>query len=135
MLFLDLYYVLFIFLLSGYSISNAFVTTSKRCHYRTISVSSKITRTLELKAVEEPEESSREERLAQLGFTSDEISRAENIDEEVEQEVKVVVIDDVDPVTLTAIGFALIAFNFLVFANMGDAGIAGIVARIINAFR
>ena len=135
MLFLDLYYVLFIFLLSGCSNSNAFVTTSKRCHYRTISFSSKITRTLELKAVEEPKESSREERLAQLGFTSDEISRAENIDEEVEQEVKVVVIDDVDPVTLTAIGFALIAFNFLVFANMGDAGIAGIVARIINAFR
>jgi len=122
-------------MLSGCSISNAFVTTSNRCHHQAISFSRKITRTLELKAVEEPEESSREERLAQLGFTSDEISRAENIDEEVEQEVKVVVIDDVDPVTLTAIGFALIAFNFLVFANMGDAGIAGIVARIINAFR
>jgi len=39
---------------------------------------------------------------------------------------------DVDAFTLTAIGFALIAFNFFVFANAGDGGLGGIVARIIN---
>jgi hypothetical protein len=44
-------------------------------------------------------------------------------------------IGNIDAVTLTAVGFALIAFNFLVFANMGDAGIGGIVARIINTFQ
>lgn len=55
------------------------------------------------------------------------------IDEEEVENVNVNLVDDVDSFTLTAVGFALIAFNFLVFANMGDAGIGGIVARIINA--
>lgn len=55
------------------------------------------------------------------------------IDEDEKENVNVNLVDDVDSFTLTAIGFALIAFNFLVFANMGDAGIGGIVARIINA--
>ena len=41
---------------------------------------------------------------------------------------------NVDATTLTAVGFAAIAFNFLVLANMGDGGIAGIVARIINTW-
>ena len=50
------------------------------------------------------------------------------------RDVNVNIVDDVDPVSLTAIGFALIAFNFFVFANMGDSGIGGIVARIINTF-
>jgi len=47
-------------------------------------------------------------------------------------EVNVNVIPDVDPVTLTAIGFALIAFNFFIFANLGDGGIAGTIASLIN---
>eukprot|EP00577_Skeletonema_sp_RCC1716_P024797 CAMPEP_0113391118 /NCGR_PEP_ID=MMETSP0013_2-20120614/10537_1 /TAXON_ID=2843 ORGANISM="Skeletonema costatum, Strain 1716" /NCGR_SAMPLE_ID=MMETSP0013_2 /ASSEMBLY_ACC=CAM_ASM_000158 /LENGTH=114 /DNA_ID=CAMNT_0000274335 /DNA_START=21 /DNA_END=365 /DNA_ORIENTATION=+ /assembly_acc=CAM_ASM_000158 len=50
-----------------------------------------------------------------------------------DEEVKVVTME-VDPFTLTAVGFGLIAFNFLVLANMGDAGIGGIVARIMNTF-
>ena len=41
---------------------------------------------------------------------------------------------DIDPVTLTAIGFSLIAFNFLVFANLGDGGIGSFVARMINTY-
>lgn len=41
---------------------------------------------------------------------------------------------EVDAFTLTSIGFGLIAFNFLVLANMGDIGIGGFVARIMNTF-
>ena len=55
------------------------------------------------------------------------------IDEDEVENVNVNLVDDIDSFTLTAVGFALIAFNFFVFANMGDAGIGGIVARIINA--
>jgi hypothetical protein len=51
-----------------------------------------------------------------------------------QRDVNVNLIGDVDSVTLTAIGFGLIALNFFVFANMGDGGIGGIVARIINTF-
>ncbi|KAL7504384.1 hypothetical protein ACHAXN_002051 [Cyclotella atomus] len=51
-----------------------------------------------------------------------------------DDEVNVNLIPDVDAFTLTAVGFGLIAFNFFVLANMGDAGIAGAVARIINTF-
>ena len=54
------------------------------------------------------------------------------LEEDEKENVNVNLVDDVDSFTLTAIGFALIAFNFLVFANMGDAGIGGIVARLIN---
>ena len=36
-----------------------------------------------------------------------------------DDDVKVTIIEDVDPVTLTALGFGLIAFNFFVFANLG----------------
>mmetsp|Transcript_1463 Transcript_1463/g.2497 ORF Transcript_1463/g.2497 Transcript_1463/m.2497 type:complete len:115 (-) Transcript_1463:52-396(-) len=51
-----------------------------------------------------------------------------------EKDVNVNLLPDVDAFTLTAIGFGLIAFNFFVLANMGDAGLAGVVARIINTF-
>jgi len=73
-------------------------------------------------------------RLRQLGFSEDEIRRSNKGSDPEEIKVRVDLVDDVDPVTLTAIGFALIAFNFLVFANMNDAGIAGLVARIMNSF-
>jgi len=49
-----------------------------------------------------------------------------------EQKVRVDLVEDVDSFSLTAIGFGLIAFNFLVLANMGDGGIGGLVARFIN---
>lgn len=48
------------------------------------------------------------------------------------ENVRVDLVEDVDSVTLTAIGFGLIAFNFLVLANMGDGGLSGLVARFIN---
>eukprot|EP01082_Thalassiosira_pseudonana_P004675 g4214.t1 g4214 contig15:578254-578637(-) len=51
-----------------------------------------------------------------------------------DREVNVNLIPDVDAFTLTAVGFGLIAFNFLVLANMGDMGVGGFVARIINVF-
>ena len=42
---------------------------------------------------------------------------------------------DVDPVSITALGFGLIALNFFVLANLGDGGISGLVATVINTFR
>eukprot|EP00551_Chaetoceros_affinis_P000192 CAMPEP_0203644728 /NCGR_PEP_ID=MMETSP0088-20131115/10085_1 /ASSEMBLY_ACC=CAM_ASM_001087 /TAXON_ID=426623 /ORGANISM="Chaetoceros affinis, Strain CCMP159" /LENGTH=72 /DNA_ID=CAMNT_0050501317 /DNA_START=305 /DNA_END=523 /DNA_ORIENTATION=+ len=56
------------------------------------------------------------------------------LDEDEKENVNVNLVDNVDSFTLTAVGFGLIAFNFLVFANMGDVGLGGMVARIINAF-
>ncbi|KAL3805051.1 hypothetical protein HJC23_003279 [Cyclotella cryptica] len=61
-----------------------------------------------------------------------ELSMAMNDDDD--KNVNVNLVEDVDAFTLTAVGFGLIAFNFLVLANMGDAGLAGFVARIINTF-
>ncbi len=51
-----------------------------------------------------------------------------------EPEVQVNEIGNIDATTLTAVGFGLIAFNFLVLANMGDGGIGGIIATFINTF-
>ena len=51
------------------------------------------------------------------------------------QKVRVDLVDDVDSVTLTAIGFGLIALNFLALANLGDGGIGGVVATIINTLK
>ena len=51
-----------------------------------------------------------------------------------DENVNVNLVNSVDSFTLTAIGFGLIALNFFVFANMGDVGIGGFVARIINFF-
>jgi hypothetical protein len=49
--------------------------------------------------------------------------------------VRVNLLPEVDAVTITAIGFGLIAFNFFVLGNSGDGGIAGIVATIGNMLR
>lgn len=49
-----------------------------------------------------------------------------------EEDVRVDLVDDVDSFSLTAVGFGLIAFNFLVLANLGDGGVGGLVARFIN---
>jgi hypothetical protein len=73
----------------------------------------------------------KKDKLQQLGFSSQELerSRPRNVPP---QKVQVNLVNDVDPFTLTAIGFGLIAFNFLIFANMGDAGLSGLVATLIN---
>mmetsp|Transcript_19047 Transcript_19047/g.29468 ORF Transcript_19047/g.29468 Transcript_19047/m.29468 type:complete len:154 (+) Transcript_19047:95-556(+) len=84
------------------------------------------------------EQETQEDKLAKLGYSSEEIATATKKKADMEeppQSVNVNLVDDIDPVTITALGFAAIAFNFLVFANMGDAGLAGGVARIINFFR
>lgn len=77
-----------------------------------------------------------DDKLAKLGFSEDEIrrSRMESTEKE-EVNVNVNVVEDVDPFTLTAVGFGLIALNFFVFANVGDGGIAGLVATVINTMR
>ncbi len=74
-----------------------------------------------------------EDRLRALGYTEEEIRQSKKKASESEElKVRVDLIDNVDPFSLTAVGFGLIALNFLVFANMGDGGIAGLVATIIN---
>jgi hypothetical protein len=72
-------------------------------------------------------------QLTKLGYSETEVRQSARKAAPEEIKVRVDLVNDVDPVTLTAIGFALIALNFLVFANMGDGGIAGIVATIINS--
>ena len=54
-------------------------------------------------------------RLKDLGFTDDEIRRSStSVDDRREpQKVRVDLVEEVDSMTLTAIGFGLIAFNFL----------------------
>jgi len=42
---------------------------------------------------------------------------------------------ELDPVTITALCFAAIAINFMVFAHWGDAGLGGLVASISNYMR
>jgi hypothetical protein len=77
----------------------------------------------------------KEDRLRQLGYRDDEIRRSQSSSSRNDEiKVRVDLVDDIDPVTLTAIGFALIALNFLVLANLGDGGISGVVATIINSF-
>jgi uncharacterized membrane protein len=74
--------------------------------------------------------------LRELGYSDDEIKRStRKLDTNTNKQqikVRIDLIDNIDPVTLSAIGFGLIALNFFVFANMGDGGIGGIVAYIIN---
>ena len=76
----------------------------------------------------------REERLRSLGYSEDEIKKTSVTvpDRVEEQKVRVDLVEDIDPLTLTAVGFALIAFNFLVLGNLGDGGIGGLVATAIN---
>ena len=81
-----------------------------------------------------PDEQEREQRLKTLGYSEDEIKKANTspVQRKEPPKVRVDIVDDVDPLTLTAIGFAAIAFNFLVLGNMGDGGIGGVVATFIN---
>ena len=76
--------------------------------------------------------------LRELGYSDDEIKRStrksDTSNNREQIKVRIDLIDNIDPVTLSAIGFGLIALNFFVFANMGDGGIGGIVAYIINVF-
>ena len=88
-----------------------------------------------LRAVDN-DESTTKNTLSSLGYTEEEIQRSQN--RELRQQngeklnVQVNLLPDIDSVTLTALGFALIAFNFFVLGNLEDGGIAGVVATIIN---
>ena len=81
-----------------------------------------------------PDDQDREQRLKSLGYSDDEIKKANQdaVERKEAPKVRVDIVDDVDPLTLTALGFAAIAFNFLVLGNMGDGGIGGVVATFIN---
>ena len=75
------------------------------------------------------------QKLSQLGFDEDSTSNDDDgsgVNTKTEDGVRVDLLGDVDPLTLTAVGFGLIAFNFFIFANMGDAGLSGVIATIIN---
>jgi hypothetical protein len=82
------------------------------------------------------DESTKRSSLSNLGYTDEEIRLSEN--RELRQQpaeklnVQVNLLPDIDSVTLTALGFALIAFNFFVLGNLEDGGIAGVAATIIN---
>ena len=94
---------------------------------------------LNMASSDDSKEESQEDKLAALGYSSAEISRSKSKGDDTtprpgEQEVFVEEFE-VDAATLTAVGFGLIAFNFLVLANMGDGGIGGVVASIINSSR
>ncbi len=65
--------------------------------------------------------------------TSTSLAFEKNNDRENEN-VRIDLISNIDATTITTVGFGLIAFNFFVLANMGDGGIAGFVATIINTF-
>ena len=69
-----------------------------------------------------------------LGFSDAEIQRSRQEPDKEKPKVRVDMVDNVDAATLTALGFGAIAFNFFVLANMGDGGIGGLVATIINSF-
>ena len=77
---------------------------------------------------------SSDRKLARLGFSPEEIQRGRQTPQEDKENlpVNVNLLPDVDAVTLTAVGFGLIAFNFFVLANLGDGGLAGAIATIIN---
>jgi hypothetical protein len=83
-----------------------------------------------LKALEEDENLTVENKLSNLGYAEVEIQRSKPKKEELN--VQVNLLPDIDSVTLTAVGFALIAFNFFILGNLEDGGVAGIVATIIN---
>jgi hypothetical protein len=76
-----------------------------------------------------------EDRLSKFGYTDDEIRRSRKASDKEKIKVNVNVVDDIDPFTLTAVGFGLIALNFFVLANIGDGGISGLVATVINTMR
>lgn len=89
-----------------------------------------------LKAVEKDESTTSKSSLSSLGYTDEEIQLSQNRDLRQQKgeklKVQVNLLPDIDSVTLTALGFALIAFNFFVLGNLEDGGIAGVVATIIN---
>jgi hypothetical protein len=76
-----------------------------------------------------------ENKLNSLGFSKQEIQRSQKSSDKEERKVQVNLLPEIDSVTLTAVGFALIAFNFFVLANLEDGGIAGVVASVINYSR
>jgi hypothetical protein len=78
-----------------------------------------------------------EEKLNKLGYTPQELktSTRQEVSSKGGENVNVNLVEDIDAVTLTAVGFGLIALNFFVFANLGDGGIGGVVASIINLSR
>lgn len=94
--------------------------------------SSSTTRITLLKSTPEDQD----DKLKSLGFSDRELQQSRSKGDKAAEPPRVNVQEvEVDPVTLTAIGFGLIAFNFLVLGNLGDGGISGVVASIINTLK
>lgn len=64
------------------------------------------------------DDESQEQKLAQLGYSGGEIGRSRKENDEEPIKVNVNLLPDVDPITITALGFGLIAFNFFVLGNL-----------------
>jgi hypothetical protein len=110
------------------SIVEGYLTFNRFTHSVRHSSSNRATALKANKLGEEPEES----KLNSLGFSEREIQSSRGNGEKEQIKVRVSIIPDVDPVSLTAIGFLLIAINFFILGNLGDGGISGFVATIIN---
>lgn len=91
-------------------------------------------RTSRLQDTPSPEQE-KQEQLKRLGFSKEEIERSTQTGDDAPVKVQVNELPNVDAFTLTAIGFSLIAANFFIFANLGDGGIAGVVATVINTLK
>ena len=117
---------LFLFRVNGFVSKTSVTTTviSAKDHHASITTSS----TRLYNGNNNNQEETQQEKLARLGYSNQELQERTTTD----PEVNVNLIPNVDAASLTAVGFALIGFNFFVLANMGDGGIGGIVARIIN---
>jgi hypothetical protein len=116
----------------GFSVSTKTArTNSIRRSYGSVYPSCASSSKFALQVAPEDGDNKQEEKLAKLGYSSEDVGRSRKESDKEQLSVNVN-IPDVDPLTLTAIGFGLIAFNFFVLANAGDGGISGVVARIIN---
>ena len=78
------------------------------------------------------ESDQQKDQFTQQGIPNEKLTPNRRVDDV--PNVRVDLLQDVDPITLTAIGFSAIAFNFFVLANGGDGGIGGVVATMINSW-
>jgi hypothetical protein len=118
----------------GFSVSTKTVRTNSIGHSYGVVYPCRVSSSkFALQAAPDDNDKKQEDKLSKLGYSSKDVGRSRKESDKEQLSVNVN-IPDVDPLTLTAVGFGLIAFNFFVLANSGDGGIGGVVARIINYF-
>jgi hypothetical protein len=127
--------VLFDLILTSFTNCYGFVPSisSLRRRHNIVSHSSSMFLLSTSSSDEDNENESQVMKIKKLGYSDAEVKQSQPLSTSFEkQNVNATIIPAIDAVTLTAIGFALIGANFFIFANMGDGGIAGMVATIIN---